>query len=259
MSSRGSFTKTDLALIRVKGGNDFPFVKFSDKEPRVGDWIVAVGNPFGLGETVTSGIISARGRDIGAGPYDDFLQIDAPINPGNSGGPTFDMNGDVIGVNTSILSASGGSVGIGFAIPAETAKLVVAELKESGRVTRGWLGVEIQQITPELADSLGLKKPEGALIAEAKAGSPATKAGIESGDVITAVSGEGVKSSNELARRIAEMAPGTKVDLQILRKGSSRAVVVTLGTMPSTKEVAQLGLSLAPASSVEGLAIGALW
>ena len=171
--------------------------------------MVAVGNPFGLGGTVTAGIVSARGRDIGAGPYDDYVQIDAPINKGNSGGPAFDVNGNVIGVNTAIYSPSGGSVGIGFDIPAETAKMVVAQLEKSGHVTRGWLGVQIQPVTAGIADSLGLKKAEGAMVDEPQNGSPAAKAGIESGDVITAVNGTPVKDARELARTIAMMAPDT--------------------------------------------------
>ena len=153
----GTDPRTDLALIKVEGRNDFPFVKLGDKAPRIGDWVLAVGNPFGLGGTVTAGIVSARGRDIGAGPYDDFIQIDAPVNKGNSGGPTFDVDGNVIGVNTAIFSPSGGSVGIAFAIPAETVKTVVAQLKDKGSVTRGWIGVQIQPVTAEIAENLGLK------------------------------------------------------------------------------------------------------
>ena len=157
----GTDPKTDLALIKVDGKNDFPYVQFADHAPRVGDWVVAVGNPFGLGGTVTAGIVSARGRDIGAGPYDDYIQIDAPINKGNSGGPAFNVDGDVIGVNTAIYSPSGGSVGIGFDIPADTVKMVVAQLKEHGHVTRAWLGVRIQPVTAGIAESLGMKKTEG--------------------------------------------------------------------------------------------------
>src|SRR5579859_2804603 len=182
----GTDQKTDLALIKVDGKSDFPYVKFAAKAPQVGDWVVAVGNPFGLGGTVTAGIVSARGRDIGAGPYDDYVQIDAPINKGNSGGPAFDVDGNVIGVNTAIYSPSGGSVGIGFDIPAETAKMVVAQLKDKGFVTRGWLGVQIQSVTAGIADSLGMKKAEGTLVGEPQADSPAAKAGIKSGDVIIA-------------------------------------------------------------------------
>src|ERR671932_287540 len=181
--------KTDLALLKVDDtkGQTFPFVKFADNTPEVGDWVVAVGNPFGLGGTVTAGIVSARGRDIGAGPYDDFLQIDAPINRGNSGGPAFDVSGEVMGVNTAIYSPSGGSVGIAFSIPASTVKNVIAQLKDKGSVSRGWIGVQIQPVTSDIADSLGMKKAEGALVAEPQPNGPAAKAGIESGDIITAV------------------------------------------------------------------------
>ncbi len=168
----GTDKRTDLALLKVTDGNKLPYVEWSNTPPRVGDWVIAVGNPFGLGGSVTAGIVSARGRDIGAGPYDDFLQIDAPVNRGNSGGPAFDSHGAVIGVNTAIYSPSGGSVGIGFAIPAEVAKDVVASLKDKGIVARGWIGVKIQQVTPEIADSLGLKSAKGALIAQPQKGAP---------------------------------------------------------------------------------------
>ena len=197
----GTDPRTDLALIKVEGG-PFPYVKLSDKSPRIGDWVLAVGNPFGLGGTVTAGIVSARGRDIGASAYDDFIQIDAPVNKGNSGGPTFDTEGNVIGVNTAIFSPSGGSVGIAFAIPADTVKSVIAQLKDHGSVTRGWIGVQIQPVTQDIADSLGLKKAEGALVAEPQADSPAVKAGIEAGDVITAVDGKEVKDARDLAKQI---------------------------------------------------------
>ncbi len=202
----GTDPRTDLALIKVEGGT-FPYVKLSDKAPRIGDWVLAVGNPFGLGGTVTAGIVSARGRDIGASPYDDFIQIDAPVNKGNSGGPTFDTEGNVIGVNTAIFSPSGGSVGIAFAIPAETVKSVISQLKEHGSVTRGWIGVQIQPVTQDIADSLGLKKAEGALVAEPQANGPAAKAGIEAGDVITAVDGKPVKDARDLAKKIGALAP----------------------------------------------------
>ncbi len=173
----GTDAKTDLALIKVDGKNDFPFVKFADHSPRIGDWVVAVGNPFGLGGTVTAGIVSARGRDIGAGPYDDYVQIDAPINKGNSGGPAFDVSGDVIGVNTAIFSPSGGSVGIGFDIPADTAKMVVAQLREHGQVTRGYLGVEVQPVSAGIAESLGMKKAEGVIVDEQMAELAGRKSG----------------------------------------------------------------------------------
>ena len=262
----GTDAKTDLALIKVDGKKDFSYVKFADQTPRIGDWVVAVGNPFGLGGTVTAGIVSARGRDIGAGPYDDYIQIDAPINKGNSGGPAFDMNGNVIGVNTAIFSPSGGSVGIGFDIPAATAKLVVNQLKDKGYITRGWLGVQVQPVTADIADSLGLKQARGAMVDNPQADSPAAKAGIEAGDVITSVNGTDVKDSRDLARTISTLAPGTSVKLDVLHKGTSKTMTLTLGEMPNdrqanaggehqSKETAgtpRLGLSLAPASEVDG-------
>jgi len=261
----GTDPKTDLALIKVDGNKDFPFVKFAEHSPKVGDWVVAVGNPFGLGGTVTAGIVSARGRDIGAGPYDDYVQIDAPINKGNSGGPAFDVNGNVIGVNTAIFSPSGGSVGIGFDIPADTAKMVVAQLKEKGHVTRGWLGVQIQPVTSDIADSMGLKKAAGAMVDEPQSGSPAAKAGIKSGDVITAVNGVQVKDARELARTIGMMAPDTSIKLDVVRDGEPRSITATLAEVPNeqqaktdndsaqpTSGVPHLGLQVAPASEVSG-------
>ncbi len=196
----GTDPRTDLALIKVEGGS-FPYVNLAGAPPRIGDWVIAVGNPFGLGGTVTAGIVSARGRDIGASAYDDFIQIDAPVNKGNSGGPTFDTEGNVIGVNTAIFSPSGGSVGIAFAIPSDTVKSVVTQLKDHGSVTRGWIGVQIQPVTKDIADSLGLKKVIGALVAEPQADGPAKKAGIEAGDVITAVNGDEVKDARDLAKK----------------------------------------------------------
>ncbi len=231
----GTDPRTDLALIKIDGSN-FPFVKLADHQPRIGDWVLAVGNPFGLGGTVTAGIVSARGRDIGAGPYDDFIQIDAPVNKGNSGGPTFDTNGTVIGVNTAIYSPSGGSVGIAFAIPAETVKTVVAQLKDKGEVSRGWIGVQIQPVTKEIADSLNLKNSEGALVAEPQKNSPAVKAGIEAGDVIVSVDGERVKDARELSRKIGGMRPGATIKLGVLRKGDEKTLSLTLGELPNQRE-----------------------
>ncbi len=254
----GTDARTDLALIKIDG-KDFPYVKLSDNPPRVGDWVLAVGNPFGLGGTVTAGIVSARGRDIGAGPYDDFIQIDAPVNKGNSGGPTFDVDGNVIGVNTAIFSPSGGSVGIAFAIPSDTVKNVIAQLRDKGTVTRGWIGVQIQTITPDIADSMGLKQASGALVSEPQKDSPAAKAGIASGDVITSVNDQPVKDARDLARKIGTMSPGTSVKLGVIHQGTDKTVTLTLGTLPAEKqaaneennqssesEVPKLGLTLAP-------------
>jgi serine protease Do len=261
----GTDPRTDLALIKVDG-HDFPYVKLADNPPRIGDWVLAVGNPFGLGGTVTAGIVSARGRDIGASPYDDFIQIDAPVNKGNSGGPSFNTEGQVIGVNTAIFSPSGGSVGIAFDIPADTVKSVVSQLREHGHVTRGWVGVQIQPVTKDIADSLGLKQAKGALVAEPQAGSPAVKAGIKAGDVITAVDGKPVADARDLARKIGAMSPGTTVKLTIFRDGADKTVSLALGKMPSVKQaradmqkdksgtvdLSKLGLTLAPADRVAG-------
>ena len=257
----GVDSRTDIALIKVEGHDDFPFVRLADAAPRIGDWVLAVGNPFGLGGTVTAGIVSARGRDIGAGPYDDFIQIDAPVNKGNSGGPTFDVDGNVIGVNTAIFSPSGGSVGIAFAIPSETVKTVVAQLKDKGTVTRGWIGVQIQPVTQDIADSLGIKDAEGALVAEPQPNSPASKAGIKSGDVIVKVNGDPVKDARLLARRIGSLAPGSSAKLGIIRNGKDEVVSLVIGELPRDQQRADatmgndsatasgsaLGLTLAPA------------
>jgi len=262
----GTDPRTDIALIKVDGRNDFPHVRFAEKPPRIGDWVLAVGNPFGLGGTVTAGIVSARGRDIGAGPYDDFIQIDAPVNRGNSGGPTFDVDGGVIGVNTAIYSPSGGSVGIAFAIPAETVKSVIGQLKDKGAVSRGWIGVQIQPVTADIADSLGLKATQGALVAEPQSNGPAVKAGIQAGDVIIAVNGTPVRDARDLARQIGAMSPGTTVRLTVLQKGQEKTISVTLGELPNEREaratpesreqsglaLPRLGLTLAPASEVAG-------
>src|SRR6195952_3818186 len=266
----GTDPRTDVALIKVEGGSNFPFAKLSDSKPRIGDWVLAVGNPFGLGGTVTAGIVSASGRDIGNGPYDDFIQIDAPVNKGNSGGPAFDTSGEVMGVNTAIYSPSGGSVGIAFSIPASTVKSVIAQLKDKGSVSRGWIGVQIQPVTADIADSLGLKKAEGALVAEPQANGPAAKAGVESGDVITAVNGEPVKDARELARTIGGLPPGKAVKLNVLHKGEDKVINLTLGQLPNTVEakadigkddggsavkgadVPKLGMTVAPANSVAG-------
>jgi serine protease Do len=229
--------------------------------------VIAVGNPFGLGGTVTAGIVSASGREIGASPYDDYLQIDAPINKGNSGGPAFNMAGKVIGVNSAIVSPSGGSVGIGFDIPADTAKLVVDELRQKGSVTRGWLGVQVQPVTAAIADSMGLNKAEGALVDQPEPNSPAAKAGVKAGDVITEVNGTPIKDARALAQQIARAAPGSTAKLSVIRDGKTQDIDVTLATMPKQQQEANseapqrqeepssqahLGMSLAPAQDVEG-------
>ena len=265
----GIDSKTDLALLKAQGA-DFPYVTFASHTPRVGDWVIAVGNPFGLGGTVTAGIVSARGRDIGSGPYDDFLQIDAPVNHGNSGGPTFNAEGEVVGVNTAIFSPSGGSVGIGFAIASDVVQNVVQQLKENGSVTRGWIGVQIQNVTADLADDLGLKETSGALVAAAQKDLPAAAAGVKSGDVITAVDGETVADPHDLARRIAALGPKKTVKLSIIRNGSPMTLDVTLGTMPvdktagaetrnsednSASALAKLGLTLRAAHGQDGVVV----
>ncbi|TPK93220.1 Do family serine endopeptidase [Mesorhizobium sp. B2-4-12] len=245
----GTDPRTDLAVLKVEGGGKFTYVDFADDaKVRVGDWVVAVGNPFGLGGTVTAGIVSARGRDIGAGPYDDFLQIDASVNRGNSGGPTFNLNGQVVGINTAIFSPSGGSVGIAFDIPASTAKQVVDDLMKSGTVQRGWLGVEIQPVTSDIAESLGLKSNNGALVSSAQDNSPGKKAGIAAGDVITQVDGKDVASPKELARLIGAYSPGKSVDVTVWRDGKSQTVKVDLGKLPATDKQASNDQQQQPAA-----------
>jgi serine protease Do len=235
----GTDQRTDLALLKIKSSETFPFVKFAENQPRVGDWVIAVGNPFGLGGTVTAGIVSAQGRDIGSGPY-DYMQIDAAVNRGNSGGPTFNLDGEVVGVNTAIYSPSGGNVGIAFAIPAKTASDVVAQLKNSGSVNRGWLGVKIQNIDEDTAASLGLTEPKGALITEVTTPGPAAEAGLKNGDAILSVNGSAVADSRDLARQIAGFSPSAKVDVRILRGQKEQTIPVKLGKFPSGKELAKV-------------------
>jgi len=245
----GTDPRTDLAVLKVEGDGKFTYVDFADdSKVRVGDWVVAVGNPFGLGGTVTAGIVSARGRDIGAGPYDDFLQIDASVNRGNSGGPTFNLNGQVVGINTAIFSPSGGSVGIAFDIPASTAKEVVQDLMKSGSVQRGWLGVEIQPVTSDIAESLALKSEKGALVSSAQDDGPGKKAGIAAGDVITQVDGKDVASPKELARLIGAFAPGKSVDVTVWRDGKSETIKVDLGKLPASDKQASNDDSKQPAA-----------
>ncbi len=229
----GTDPRTDLALLKVTDGGTYPFVRLSAGNPRIGDWVLAVGNPFGLGGTVTAGILSARNRDIGSGPYDDYLQIDAAVNRGNSGGPTFNAQGEVIGVNTAIVSPSGGSVGIAFAIPASTVEKVVADLKDKGSVSRGFIGVQLQPVTAEIADAIGLSAATGALVADAAADGPAAKAGLMRGDTITAVDGAPIKDARELSRRIASVKPGDKVKITVWREGKERSIAVEVGRQPA--------------------------
>ena len=235
----GRDAKTDLALLRVKSSKPLPFVKFGNSDvARVGDWVVAIGNPFGLGGTVTAGIISARARNINAGPYDDFIQTDASINRGNSGGPMFNLKGQVIGINTAIFSPSGGSVGIGFSIPANLAKPVIDQLKEYGRARRGWLGVRIQTVTEELADSLGLSKAHGALVANLTEGGPAEKAKLHVGDVILSFDGKPIEEMRSLPRIVAETAVGKASKVVVWRKGKEVNLKVKLGEFPDDEKVA---------------------
>ncbi|MGN6488449.1 MAG: Do family serine endopeptidase [Devosia sp.] len=271
----GTDVKTDLAVVKLDGETDLPFVKLSQTEPRVGEWVIAVGNPFGLGGTVTAGIISALGRDIQGSAYGDFLQIDAAVNTGNSGGPDFNTSGEVVGVNTAIFSPNGGNVGIAFAIPASVVKQVTDQLMQSGTVTRGFLGVGIQDVSKDIAESVGLKDARGALVTEPSKDSPADKAGVKSGDVITAVDGKAVNNALDLSRTIAGKNPGTKVELTIWRDGKEQKVTVELGKLDEA-QVAQndqqqnppqdqqdqtapastsVGLTLVPNSDGEGLLI----
>ncbi len=224
--------KTDIALLKVEADGDLPFVPFGDSDVvRVGEWVLAIGNPFGFGSSVTAGIISARQRDISAGPYDEFLQTDAPINRGNSGGPLFNMDGEVIGVNTAIFSPSGGSVGIGFAVPSTLVERVVAQLKEFGRTRRGWLGVRIQSVTPEIAEGLGLKNSDGALAASVTPDGPAAEAGLENGDVIVLFDGEPINDMRALPRVVADTEVGKAVDVVVVRRGEEMTFSVELGEL----------------------------
>lgn len=256
----GSDERTDIALLKISKPGTYQSVRFATKEARVGDWVLAIGNPFGLSSTVTAGIVSARGRDVGDSPY-DFIQIDAAVNKGNSGGPTFNLSGNVVGVNTSIISPSGGNVGIAFAVPASIVQDVVAQLKKTGSVSRGWLGVQIQSVSEDMAASLGLDKANGAIIGKLTKNAPAEKSGMQIGDLILEVDGSKVKDSRDLARKIAALAPNTKTDLTIYRDGHEKNLSVKLGRFPGSKSLASLsrgdgggkeleslGLSLAPAS-----------
>ena len=267
----GRDERTDIAVLKVETDEPLPFVTWGDSSAmRVGDWVVAIGNPFGLGGTVTAGIVSARARDINAGPYDDFIQTDASINRGNSGGPMFDLSGSVIGINTAIFSPSGGSVGIGFAIPSDLARNVAGQIIEFGRTRRGWLGVRIQTVTDEIAEGLGLDTVGGALVASVTPTGPAEDAGIRPGDVIVSFDDEPIEEMRELPRVVAETPVGSTVDVRVIRRGDERTVQVTLGELEVAEEegllaalpgteapvddktddgvLQQLGLNLAPLS-----------
>jgi serine protease Do len=269
----GTDPASDLALLKTECGKACAFVPLTHSEVKPGDWAIALGNPFGLGGTVTAGIVSARGRDIGMGAYDNFVQIDAPVNKGNSGGPTFNQAGEVIGVNTAIFSPSGGSAGIAFAIPARTVESVIAQLKNKGHVTRGWLGVQVQAVTPELADSLGLKEAKGALVSVPAEGGPAAAAGIKRADVILKIAGEEIRDSRDLARKVSEIAPDTLVKVAIMRGGKPQILDVKLAELKDeTKpelpprdlsqqtEIESLGVNVVPGgdaknSAAKGLAV----
>lgn len=234
----GHDPKTDVALLKVETKKDLPYVRLGDSDKaRVGDWVIAIGNPFGLGGTVTAGIISARARNINAGPFDDFIQTDASINRGNSGGPLFNLKGEVIGINTAIFSPSGGSIGIGFAVPSALAKPVISQLKEHGRTFRGWLGVKIQIVTDEIAESLEMKKTYGALVAEVTEGGPAAKAGVQVGDIILSFDGKEVEEMRFLPRMVAEAPIGDTVNVTLLRDGKERSLKVTLGELKEEQTV----------------------
>jgi serine protease Do len=225
----GTDPKTDIALIKIKVGKKLPYVHLGDSEKlEIGEWVLAIGNPFGLGHTVTTGIVSAKGRIIGSGPYDDFIQTDASINPGNSGGPLFNLMGEVVGINTAIIQ---GGQGIGFATPIHLAKSILGQLKEKGKVTRGWLGVYIQRLTPDMAESLSVPGKKGALVADVTKDGPAEKAGIRSGDVIVKFNGKDVNDEHELPQIVATVKPGKKVDVKVIREGKEQAISVTIGEM----------------------------
>ncbi|MBI2182416.1 MAG: DegQ family serine endoprotease [Deltaproteobacteria bacterium] len=251
----GKDQKTDIAIIKISAGHDLPVATLGDSDRlEVGEWVMAIGNPFGLDHTVTSGIVSAKGRHIGAGPYEDFIQTDASINPGNSGGPLINLRGEVVGINTAIFSQSGGNIGIGFAIPTNLVKELLPNLKDNGKVVRGYLGVTIQKITPEIAESLGMKQPSGALVADVAKAGPAERAGIKTGDVIVEFNGKEIKDSGELPLQAARTAPGKQAQLRILRNGKELTLPLTVGEFKEREVVAAaqsggLGLAVQPVTA----------
>jgi serine protease Do len=256
----GTDASTDVALLKVKSEKALPTVEFGDdRQLRVGDWVIAVGNPFGLSNTVTAGIVSSLSRDVpGGGPYNDFIQIDAPINRGNSGGPTFDLRGQVVGMNSMIFSPSGGSVGIGFAIPSTTIRDVVSQLQSHGRVARGWLGVSIQSITPDIAASMGIKEAKGAIVASIVAGGPAAKAGFQQGDVVVAINGKAIEDNRDLTRRVAGLPAGSRASFTVVRQGATKNLSVQIAQkrdeQVASNEPAQP--NAAPASTGEAMGLG---
>jgi len=264
----GSDPRTDVAVLKVDDKRKFTYVDFADdSKVRIGDWVVAIGNPMGLGGTVTAGVVSARGRDMGASSYNDFIQIDAAINPGNSGGPSFNLNGQVVGINTMIVSPNGGNIGLGFAVPASTAKPIIEQLIKSGKVERGWLGVQIQPVTRDVADSLGLEEAKGAIVAETMEDSPAAKAGIKAGDVILSVNDHIVADSRDLARTVASLPVNEEATLTIWRDGASLDIVVVIsamsadnaaqadGEVETNSSLEDYGLTVTPAEDGNGVVV----
>lgn len=245
----GSDKDTDVALLKIEG-RDFPTVTVGDDDRplRVGDWVVAVGNPFGLGGSVTAGIVSSIGRDIGNGPFTDYIQIDAPINQGNSGGPTFDINGRVVGMNTAIYSPSGGSVGIGFAVPASTIQTIVDQLKTNGTVSRGWLGVRIQNLTPELASTMGVKETKGALVADVVPGSPAERAGFSQGDIVVSLNGDSMEDTRSLTQKVASLKTGEKARFEVVRDGARRTLTAVIEKRDAERLASADGAPVGPGS-----------
>jgi serine protease Do len=248
----GKDQKTDIAVIKIDAGRDLPAVSLGDSDRlEVGEWVMAIGNPFGLDHTVTSGIVSAKGRQIGAGPYDNFIQTDASINPGNSGGPLINLRGEVVGINTAIFSQSGGNIGIGFAIPANSVKDLLPQLESKGKVVRGFIGTSVQKLTPEIADTMGLKGAHGALVADVVKGGPSERAGLKAGDVIVEFDRKAINDSSDLPQQVARVAPGTVVPVKILRDGKEMSLTLTVGEMKDTEIAAStqqgdLGLTVQP-------------
>jgi len=255
----GHDAKNDLAVLKIKADKPLPTVKWGDSDKLMtGDQVLAIGNPFGIGTTVTAGIVSARGRDLHSGPFDDFIQIDAPINHGNSGGPLVDVNGNVIGINTAIYSPNGGSVGVGFAIPSDQAEKVVAKLMKGGDIEYGYLGVQIQPVTPDVASAIGLDHPAGALVSQVTDGSPAAKAGIETGDVITGFGGQEIKDPKDLSRAVADVSPGVKETLDVWRKGKAMQISADVGRNADDQKTGSNGNEGRSPSAEQGLRVPSL-